>query len=358
MPGTSHGALILVSTMPLLGLGVLAVVLLAMAVNRDRWIVPGSIAVIIAASGWAAAVEYGPQARKLLARSEAPAQVAATQPSEPQPDADEYPGEAPEASAPGESAAPSAPARRSGADRRKPAERGAALVPMEDRRMVPDERETSRDGRRTIVVNPAAPPLRPPEPRPAETPRATPVPTPTPAPKPIVIAPPETWPAPAPTPPVENIPRVTPPPAPAPAPAAGFGTLVVTIRGPLVETSQAAARQPHVLAILDGKKVDLAAPTRTTESHQNDNPNEPLLAVTYFWENITFTFSNLEAGWHVLMLDTALDDPRSHQARMTGSGQDQNDYNGAVEIKAGKTTYMQFGAKNFMSGKLPNPGIR
>ncbi len=356
MAGTSHGSLMLMSAMPLLGLGILAVVLLAMALNRDRWIVPGSIAVILAASGWAAAMEYGPQARELLARSmaPAPARVAATSPAAPRPETNENAGGPEPAPAPAV-----AETTRPGRERSKPAERRPALVPREEtrRELVPDERETTRDGRRTVVVNPVAKP-REPAPRPAEAPRSTPAP----APRPVVTVPAA---PPASPPPVATIARATPapsPPAPAlqptPAPAAGRGTLVVTIHGPLVETAQTAAREPHVLAILDGKMVEIAAPTRVTENHQNDDPKAPLLAYTYFWENVTFTFSNLDAGWHVVMLDTALDNPGAHQARMTGSGQDQNDYNGAVEIKAGKTTYMEFGAKNFMTGKLPNPRIR
>jgi hypothetical protein len=149
----------------------------------------------------------------------------------------------------------------------------------------------------------------------------------------------------------------TQPPTPTPAPSGGNGTLVITISGPLVETSQTPVSSPNILVILDGKKVNVASPSRVTEKHQQDDPGLPLLAVTYFWENITFTFPNIEAGWHVIMLDTSLEDPRSHQARMIGS-QDQNDYNGAVEIKAGKTTTMTFGAKNFMTGRFPPPQIR
>ena len=183
--------------------------------------------------------------------------------------------------------------------------------------------------------------------------------------EPAPSAPPVTPPAPAPVKPPETPPPAVahnpPPPEPAPAPrpmpaapkpTGDRGNLTIRIQGPLVETAQQPAASPHLLVILDGRKVETFRPTRVVESRQNNDPSGPLLAVTYFWENVMVYFSNLEAGWHVVMIDTSLDSASTHQSLMTGSGQERNDWNGSLEIKPGETASLQFGAKNWMNGQL------
>ncbi len=137
----------------------------------------------------------------------------------------------------------------------------------------------------------------------------------------------------------------------------GSGRLVVNVKGPVVETSKKPASNPHILIIIpDSRRVEILSPSRISEQHRDDDPQQKLLAVTYFWENLSVTFDKLEPGWHVVMLDTSLQDPRSHQSMMTGSrGQTENDWNGTVEIKAGKTTTVTFHQKDFLSGKFLSP---
>jgi hypothetical protein len=359
MESLPHAAIIVISTLPLLGLGIIAVVLLSLATNRDRWILPGTVIMIVAAAGWGTAMEYGPKAMELLANM-APAEVASVD-AEAAPSYDEAAEEDYDDFADAvsdENEVPEAPDTRKSTPRRsKP-----KWVAVTDKNRPPIEESTRKGGRRTVVVNPAAEPARPKTAKPAKRESTRPKTT-----RPVAIVPPK--PTPPPPKPIAPRPKPTPPPPkPEPKPvevarnfpsAGGSGTLVIKIAGPLIETSQGApASYPHILVILDGRKVELKPPTRTTENRQGDSPGGALLAVTYFWENVTITFKNLEAGWHMVLIDTALDAPRSHQSRMTGSGQAQNDYNGAIEVKAGKTTVMQFSTKHFMTGKFPEPRIR
>ena len=98
--------------------------------------------------------------------------------------------------------------------------------------------------------------------------------------------------------------------------------------------------------------MEILTPTETEEQRQDNNPSGALLAVTYFWKNLTIVFADLEPGWHMAMIDTSLDNPRTHQSSMVGSGQNENDWNGSVEIKAGQTTTIEFGTKNWLNGQL------
>jgi hypothetical protein len=352
MESLPHAAIIIISTLPLLGLGIIAVVLLSLATNRDRWILPGTLIMMLAAAGWGAAMEYGPKAMELL-ENRAPAEVASVEPVA-APSYDEAAEEDyynSEAAVPEEDETPEATDTRKRTPRRSKPE----WVAVTDKNRHAIEESTRKGGRRTVVVNPAAAPERPETTKPAKRDSARPKtirPVPVAPPKPTPPPPKPTAPPPKPTPPPKEVARNFPS-------AGGSGTLVIKIVGPLIETSQGSpADYAHILVILDGRKVELKPPTRTTENRQEDSPNGVLLAVTYFWENLTITFNNIEAGWHMVLIDTALDSPRSHQQRMIGSGQVDNDYAGAVEIKAGRTTTMQFSTKHFMTGKFPEPRIR
>lgn len=298
--------------MPLLGLGILTVVLTSMIANRDRWIVPGTIMVLLAVAGLAMAIEYGDSLRSLMEKpepvAEEPAPIVAAV-EEPEPVITPPPETTPE--------------------------------PVDDEPKWIPAAETPREepsGRRTVVVNPTAPARReyippPPPPKPREEVKVAPKPEPVkpePEPKPAIVA---------------------PPPAPMPT-AKGRGTLVVRIKGPIVETAKTPSSSPHILFILDRSKVDIRSPSRTSEQYQEGGDSGNLLAVTYFWEDITVSFPNLEPGWHTIMIDTSLESARTHQSQMVGASQDQNDWNGTIEIGAGQTTVIEFGTKNWMGGKL------
>jgi hypothetical protein len=329
MEGLPHGLTVLLGSLPLLGFGILALVLFALASDRDRLIVPGTVAVLVLVGGLAAAMEYGGQMKSALVnRLERPAP--AEQPAsagEEQPPA----GEEPAAPAGEDNQPSSADTTEPGPAAPSPAAPApAALTP------VPAAPAPTTPAGRPIFAVPAPAPAAPaPAPRPAATPAPVLVPATTPT--------PASGRAPA----LPALPSVSDLPS-----SGGNGTLVIKISGPLVETSPSAASAPHLMVILDGRRVEIKPPTRTTENHKDNDPSQPIIAVTYFWENITITFSNIDPGWHVIMIDSSLDNTRAHQSSMTGSGQDNNDWNGSIEVKAGSPTVIEFGAKNWQSGQL------
>jgi len=368
-----HGLSMVLGALPLLGMAVLLLIVAALATDRDRWIVPGTVAALLLVSGLSAAMEYGPQVQSMIASRAKPA-VAVTEP------APGEPASAEPAAEPAETPGATAPAEPPPANNEEPQPASPSppvpvgytpgdLVSVPANGQQPAAVIDRTTGRRTMVVNPNAVQPVPPG-QPATTPAPAPIPTPvvpTPAPQPTVLQPVPAQPAPRPT---ITAPMPTParpttlaqnrapelPSLPMPsqpgASSAGAGTLVVKINGPLVETSQTASSGAHVMVILDGKEAHARGPTRTSENRKDNDPSQPLLATTYFWENITFTFSNVDAGWHVLMVDSSLDSQGAHRSAMTGSAQDKNDWNGSVEVKAGQTTTVEFGAKNWMNGQL------
>jgi len=64
---------LILSTLPFLGLSVLAIVLVALATKRDRYILPGVLVAFLAISSWGAAREYGEPMLAMLSPKEAPA---------------------------------------------------------------------------------------------------------------------------------------------------------------------------------------------------------------------------------------------------------------------------------------------
>ena len=359
-----HGLSVALGTLPLLGAGLLVLIVASLAADRDRWIVPGTVAVLMLAAGISAAMEFGPQVQSALASRPQPA-VAAAEPATPAPAA---PEETPSAGA--TTPAEPAPAEPAPADN-PPAQPGQQqpvgytpgdLVSVPGGAQQPTVVIARNTGRRTVVVNPNEVPPGQPVP-PAAAPIAAPAPTTRPVVTPVALQPaptatppvaPPTAPALRPTTIASNRPPELPrlPSSSAVPAAAGTGTIVVKIDGPLVETAQNPSSSAHVMAILDGKEAHARGPSRTSENRKDNDPSQPVLATTYFWENITFTFNNVEVGYHVLMVDSSLDNQGSHRSAMTGSGQDKNDWNGSVEVKAGQTTVVEFGAKNWMNGQL------
>jgi len=337
MESIPHTASIIITGLPLVGLGVLAVVLLALAAGRERIIIPGTVMVVLLVAGFAAAFEYRAQLALLLERAREkpePLPREAVAPSlEPVPLLEYLPAEPEEKPEP---------------------EQKPEWIPAARK-----ESEQDRPRRRTVVVSPARrekppavslPVQPPPQPRPQPEPQPEPRPGPKPPPK--KPEPKPQAPAPAPEP------AFVAPPSPGPV-RSGSGRLVITIKGPVVETAKQQADNPHILVLVpDSRHVKSFPPTRISEQRQDNDPNGELLAITYFWEDLTVTFDGMEAGWHVVMIDTALESPGSHQAQMTGTGQSRNDWNGTVEIKAGQTTTVFFRQKDFLSGKFHNPNIR
>lgn len=362
-----HGLSVMLGTLPFLGAALLVMIVAALAADRDRWIIPGTVAVVVLVAGLSAAMEFGSQVKTALA-----SRMEQSEPATPVPEASETPSaEAPAVEEP-EPTQPASPGPV--AERPQPAPPASSqpvptgyvpgdLVPMPDGRqgVVVEDRNT---GRRTVVVNPNAaqspgrqtpaqpvqPTTRPTAPLPpAAQPATTPAARP-PAPAVAVNTPPARTTVPTTSSRPPELPTL--PSSPGPSPTGGYGTLVVKINGPLVETAQSPSSSPHVMVILDNKAQQTRPPTRTAENHKDNDPSQPLLAVTYFWENVTFTFNNVEAGWHVLMVDSSLDSTGSHRSAMTGGGQDKNDWNGSIEIKPGATTTVEFGAKSWSTGQL------
>jgi hypothetical protein len=68
-------AMMVISALPLLGLGILVVVLVSLGAKRDRWILPGVTMVILAVSSWGAAMEFGPRVKSWWERPPAMAPV-------------------------------------------------------------------------------------------------------------------------------------------------------------------------------------------------------------------------------------------------------------------------------------------
>jgi hypothetical protein len=380
-------AMILLSVLPFLGLGILAVVLVSLGSNRDRYILPGVLAVVLAVSSWGAAQEYGPRVQALLNK---PTVVKndVTPPTEEDVVSDDADKDNP----------PPAKTDRAGDVVKKEApevkkkikDDSSTLVPkVDDDKKGDDKKSASNEPfrRREVHVNPSGPGPLPDQPETAVKPEVkpgpkpevkpaprfepppAPKPEPPPTPKPIPPAPPKPEPPPMPKPEVKPPPTVAksdplPVPADKPAPklpdlretrssgGSGPGTLTIKLAGTIVENSSQAGRAAHLLVIVDGRQVEVRPPSSTKESYVNNDPSKGLQGVLYTWEGLTLTFKNLDPGFHFVMIDTSMDSPASHQASMLGGGKDENDYNGTIEIKPGESAVMEFGNKNVISGKL------
>ena len=348
MDNLSHSAHLILLGLPLLGIGILSVALLSLSLNKDKWLIPGTFVIIFAVASIGLAMEYGDQIKKMVSNDSsttvALADIDTTKPI------DDYNDDMnTDSDTPPEKPVKKTTTRRNNRKWTKtdPDER----VPLK----IDDDKKT-RSGRRTVVVNPGT------SKKPRNTTNTQPTrTTPTTTTRPATT---RTQPAPAPTPvavttpkPVSTPSRLQPTPTPTPAPsrtAGGNGTLIIKIKGPLVETSQNSPGKPHLLVILSGEqnKVEVKNPSRKDKQHEGNDPSKPVMAYSYFWENTTITFRNVKPGWYFVLIDTGLDSPSAHQAMMIGSGQGKNDYNGTVEIKAGQTTTMEFGTKSWSSGKL------
>lgn len=364
-------AMVLISILPLIGLGLLTVVLLSLGLKRDRWIVPGMVMVVLAAAGWGTATEFGGKVNQLIAKApESP--PAAANPSE----NSESPPEEPTAPA-----SPAASASEPGTRTPMKNQPGNLVpVPVDPRKYQPEAPLAPLPPRGpTVVVVPPTPSSPVSSTTPMKVPAAAPAPVADPpapvkpaatAVKPVEtppapVAPAVTPPKPAPPAPTPTVAAATPKPAPTTPPApvkpaavtppkssGERGTLMITIRGTVMKNSSRPASGAHMMFLLDGKKAETRFPTRTQENHQDKDPAQPILAYDYFWENVSVTFSGLEPGYHAIMIGTSLESPGSHQAMMTGAGQGQNSYNGMIEIKAGETTVMEFSNNSFNTGLI------
>jgi len=213
----------------------------------------------------------------------------------------------------------------------------------------------------------------PPKPGPTIVPeQVKPQPIPSPAPKPVQPAP-----APAPTQPAPVAPTPAPTPTPAPAPATaseapppktapsgthrmkimptagGTGTIEISIKGPILEVAKEHKPSAHLMIVLDGKYALVILPTRSNEQKkENEFGESVLVSVTYFWEGVYAGFDNVPAGPHSVMIDVSLEGPETHKAKMTGSGNLDNDWNGFVTVPNGGSAQLVFGAKNWVNQEL------
>lgn len=137
-------------------------------------------------------------------------------------------------------------------------------------------------------------------------------------------------------------------------PSANSGNLLIEIKGPLLEIVKTPQPNAHLMIVVDGKYRQVIKPTRIREDRaatELGGPG-PITAINYFWENVSLTVENLEAGPHSVMIDTSLEEPGTHFSSMTGPESVNNDWNGFVDISAGRTTTISFGGKNWMSQQL------
>ena len=347
--------------LPVLGWVLLFVVLLALSLRRERWLMPGTILGLLVSLAAFGFIEYRDQLHSALTPKPAPV-TAPVQPSPP-----------PQATAPAEPTPPPEPpppAPPPAQPQPAPRPETPKLIPVDPNQIKnlpqpgsPSDLKTIRE---TPPPKPAAAPMPPPEQFPTPAPVA--VVTPPPAPKPEPVVKPLPAPTPAAPPPA---PKPTPPPAPVgppppkSAPASGIrvavasasatsGNLEIQIQGPLLEIVKEHKPEAHLMMVVDGKYKQVLVPTRIKEDRARGelSGEGPVTAINYFWENVSVTFENLPAGPHSVMIDVSLEDPATHFSKMVGSQSTQNDWNGFVDVSAGQTVTIVFGGKNWMSQQL------
>ncbi len=337
--------------LPAFGLMILIVVLSALLFQRERMIVPGSIVGIIVFLLAGAAFEYSAELKSGIEklRTPPPGPEVATAVVEPEfvPEPEPEPEPVKEKPKP---APVKYPPKLVAVDRsvleeaRREEDRGSGLsIIQEPERPAPVV--TAPPVRREAPVIPQ--PVTTPEPEPA--PVVVPQPQPMPAPPPVT---PQPKPAPTPSPPTTS-PSTNLRVAVA-SPSATTGNLRIEINGPLLETSKTHVPDAHMMIIVGGKVQQTIPPTRFREDPLKDDTGEKvgIVSVTYFWENVVVTFENLQAGPVSVMIDTALIDKSTHRANMIGPQNTKNDWNGFIDVKAGQTSRLVFGGKNWMSQQL------
>jgi hypothetical protein len=333
--------------LPVFGLLIAVVVLLSLLFQRERLIVPGNITGIVVFLIAAVVFEYSAELRSAIEKYWAPEQPVpaaapekVTQAPEPEPEAEEPVPEKPK--------------------EERPAPSSKKLVAL-DRSILEDQPEEEKPSGLSIIREPARPAPSPRVPaRPAPAPRPSPTPVvpkePEPKEEPLVVTPP---PQPKPTP-------KQPPPQPAPtsrtnnyqvavsSPSATTGNIRIEIHGPLLEISKSHSPDAHLMIILDRKIQQVIPPTRDRPDYIETDMGKKgqLTSVTYFWEDVVVNFKNLQQGPHSVMIDTALVAPGSHRSQMIGPKNLENDWNGFVDVTAGKTTPLVFGGKNWMTQQL------
>jgi hypothetical protein len=342
--------------LPLFGFVILIVVLFALLFQREKMIVPGSIAGIIIFLTAAVIFEYSTELRSAIEKYRAPEEL--SRPAEPEP------AKVAEVTAPAPGVSEEPPMEvKHEPIAREPKRR---LVPVDRSILDASRPKEDKGGGLSIIREPARsrPAPVPVTPAPAPKPRPQPV---TPAPAPQPVKPPVATPAPKPAPALTPKP-VEPAPAPAPpstspstnlrvavaSPSATTGNLQIEIKGPLLEISKTHDKNAHLMIILDGKLQQVIPPTRYREDFVKTDMGEKgeVTSVTYFWENVVITFENLQAGPHSVMIDTALMGSASHRGQMIGPANLKNDWNGFVDVRAGQTTQLVFGGKNWMTQQL------
>jgi len=129
----------------------------------------------------------------------------------------------------------------------------------------------------------------------------------------------------------------------------GTGSLTIRIAGPMVETSNTPSSTVHLLVIIDGKKTSIKRPSRTEKKLTGGNDVSGIQSITYFWNNVTITFSGLSAGPHEVLIGTSLADRGTNRGRMMSG---DVAYSGSVNIPANGRATMEFSHADFMSGRL------
>ncbi len=346
MESSSSVLFYLLTGLPLAGMALLALFLFSLSLKKDRFIIPATVIIFLALAGWGTALEYGHKIKGLAEKEEQPEEPA---PAE-QPAAydDLAYMESPDQKDTEEPDTEPARNNRDTADNDR-------LIPAPHRRRS-TSKDTDRDSsnsssRKIIRTRPTLPysndkdkaditadnrpkPASQPEPEPEPRSRTRP------------SSGRDDSSSSRDTRNVREPVRTTP----STAGRSGKATLLVKIKGPILETAKKQHPAAHINIIVDGKHVKTVRPSRTKEDR--DEGGE-LRAITYFWENVNVSFSNLEPGWHVVQIDTSLGNPQAHRSRMLSSaGQSENDYNGQIKLPDGGSATMKFSTKNWNTGQL------
>ncbi len=336
MEANSSYLLYLITGLPLAGLALMALFLFSLSSKKDRGIIPATVLIFLALAGWGAVLEYGHLINDRAEKTQEALQVSKTpQPTFKNSDTDEKAFEKQKDS----------PASAKTVKDRNDSGR---LIPAPDRQRSytrnKDLKTSDSSTRRIIRTRPAPTTGRNEnstttgreEPRPEpETRRTRPSPS-------------REDSTPARTPASRE--RRTTRTRPETSSRSGSANLRIRIKGPILETAKEPQSSAHINIIVDGDHVRTVRPTRTK---QDKNQGGEIMAITYFWENVSVSFNDLEPGWHVVQIDTSLENPRSHRSHMlSSSGQANNDYNGQIKLPAGQTSTMQFSTKNWNTGQL------
>jgi len=349
---------LILSTLPFLGLSVLAIVLVALATKRDRYILPGVLVAFLAISSWGAAREYGEPMLAMLSPQEAPA---------PDPGDKEGPIDLAANDLADEEEVEIGSDKKDSEDEVDESDR-SEMIPIGDPRWRPPARRGSsgHSGSRYSSSRTQQPTERPTKTHKTRTREKSGRKTSDPMLNPDNFSSSKKTstkkssdPMAAPwktrsggdktsSPRRTNF-KVGPSSGGRSSGGGGTGKLTIRISGPMVETSNTPSSSAHLLVIIDGKKTSIKKPSRTEKKFTGGDSVSGIQSITYFWNNVTITFSGLSAGPHEVLIGTSLADSGTNRGRMMSG---DVAYSGSVNVPANGRATMEFSHADFMSGRL------